>query len=507
MNIKHNTIANFIGQGYSISIGIFVTPILIKHIGSEAYGLIGFYILMQTWFSLLDFGLSATFGRQAALVRVQNEEPTNIKSLLRTIEVFFCMLSIFSIILIYLNKGFIAHKWLQSSMLTSETISTSLVLISFIISAKWFATIYRSGINGLEDQIFLNVFSITQSTLKHILVIFLLMFISNTIVFYFSYQVLIALIEAITLGIRFYRKKPSENNISSKSLINWKEIQKVIPFSLSIATTSAIFIMISKLDAVILSKLLPLDKFAYFSIISTVTGSMFAIATPVFLAITPRMTLLIASQNNQNSISLYRNMTQIITWISLSACLMIILFSKEILYLLSGQIQAASWGQEIIKWYATGHFFFIIGTFQYYLQNAYGDLKLYLRGTLISTLIQIPILFYMTNNYGAIGAGQAWCAFNLFWFFIFTPIVHSKFLPKFHTNWLLKDIAPIIMTGIILTYLINNIIFLELNSKKIILVLVIAVTSILFTTLSAISVRPIRKLALEFFKSLRIKGY
>ena len=159
VNLKRNTIANFIGQGYSILIGIVITPVLIKYIGPEAYGLIGFYILMQTWFNLLDLGLSATFGRHASLERSHLKQKTNLKLLLRSIETFFAVLSTLTIITIFFSKDLIAQNWLQSNTLSKDSISTSLIFISFIISSKWFATIYRSGINGLEDQVYLNIFN------------------------------------------------------------------------------------------------------------------------------------------------------------------------------------------------------------------------------------------------------------------------------------------------------------------------------------------------------------
>lgn len=66
MSVKSNTIANYIGQIYMMLIGIVVTPLYLQHLGAEAYGLVGFFALMQAWMNLLDLGLSPTLGRQAA---------------------------------------------------------------------------------------------------------------------------------------------------------------------------------------------------------------------------------------------------------------------------------------------------------------------------------------------------------------------------------------------------------------------------------------------------------
>ena len=66
MSIKRNSIANYIGQSYTILIGIVITPLYLQYLGAEAYGLVGFFALMQAWMSLLDMGLSPTLGRQVA---------------------------------------------------------------------------------------------------------------------------------------------------------------------------------------------------------------------------------------------------------------------------------------------------------------------------------------------------------------------------------------------------------------------------------------------------------
>ena len=67
MRIRHNTIANAVGQCYNIAISFIVTPFYLYYLGAEAFGLIGFYTLLQSWMHLLDVGLSPTLGRRIAI--------------------------------------------------------------------------------------------------------------------------------------------------------------------------------------------------------------------------------------------------------------------------------------------------------------------------------------------------------------------------------------------------------------------------------------------------------
>jgi O-antigen/teichoic acid export membrane protein len=49
MSVKTNTIANYIGQIYMLVIGMAVTPLYLQYLGSAAFGLVGFFTLMQAW--------------------------------------------------------------------------------------------------------------------------------------------------------------------------------------------------------------------------------------------------------------------------------------------------------------------------------------------------------------------------------------------------------------------------------------------------------------------------
>ena len=54
MALKRNLIANYLGQGWAVIMGLAFIPIYIKYLGIESYGLIGLFALFQAWLILLD---------------------------------------------------------------------------------------------------------------------------------------------------------------------------------------------------------------------------------------------------------------------------------------------------------------------------------------------------------------------------------------------------------------------------------------------------------------------
>src|SRR5437773_11955991 len=81
-----NILANLAGQGWSIIISLFVIPLYIKLLGIEAYGLIGFYVMLQALSQALDLGLSPTINREIARYSGRTEKPGAVRDLLRTPE-------------------------------------------------------------------------------------------------------------------------------------------------------------------------------------------------------------------------------------------------------------------------------------------------------------------------------------------------------------------------------------------------------------------------------------
>ena len=64
MYLKKNIIANYLGQGWRVLLGLVFIPLYIKHLGVEAYGLIGVFAILQAWLGLLDMGLKSALGRK-----------------------------------------------------------------------------------------------------------------------------------------------------------------------------------------------------------------------------------------------------------------------------------------------------------------------------------------------------------------------------------------------------------------------------------------------------------
>lgn len=470
-SIRNNTIANYAGQLYLTLIGIVVTPFYLQYLGAEAYGLVGFFALMQAWMNLLDLGLSPTLGRQAAYARGTENGFEFFKKLLKSFEVIFLGLAITAALSIFFGKHWLAVEWIKSEGIKTSTLTYCIGLMGVMIGLRWFVGLYRSGINGLEDQVWLNAANITITSLKFLGALFLLKFITSDVRHFFEYQLLISLIEVGIFMYRFYSKLPTTTYTPKLIDFDFSVVRSVAPFALGIAYTAGIWVLVTQTDKLILSGVLTLSEYGYFSLVALVAGSVTILSGPISQAILPRLTLLYSQNRKKELLEIYGNASQLAVLITLSVASMVSFYAKPLLYSWTGNIEAAEWGSSILLWFALGNGMLGISAYQYYLQVAFGDLKLHVLGSTVSAIVQVPLIYYVAKNYGAYGAGVAWFSFRTIWFFTWTPIVHRKFAPGFHLKWLITQILPIATTVILASYSIASLFPLDLNQNRFILLI------------------------------------
>lgn len=451
-SLKLNTIANYIGVGYTTLIGIVVFPLYLKYLGAEAFGLVGFFTILQASMHLLDMGMSPLLSRQVAHARSQKDGFLNLKKLLRSLELIVLILALIVVLGFVLGDDWIANQWLNITSLATNEVTLCILLMGAMLGLRLFSTLYRSGIRGMENQVRLNVANIILATLKFVGALLLLQFVSQNIVYFFVYQLGISIIELCIMATMFYRLMPSTDRVSVR--FYWNALKPVLPFAAGIAYTAGIAVLLAQLDKIILSSVLPLSEFGYFALVVVVATAILKISMPIRQAILPRMSYFMSQGKEQEMLALYRKSSQLMSVIMLPLSGMIALFSTELLFAWTGDRKAAEWAGPILFWYALGNGIMTINMFQYHLQFVHEKLKLHVIYISILACIQIPVIIYTAFNYGAYGVAIVWFSIRLITFILWVPIVHSRLAPGIHWPWLLKDVAPIlIMTAALLLFI------------------------------------------------------
>ncbi|KOR29483.1 hypothetical protein TI04_08500 [Achromatium sp. WMS2] len=130
--LKRNLIANYLGQGWAVLVGIIFVPLYIKYLGMEAYGLVGLFTLLSNWMILLDAGMTPTMNREMARFTAGHHTATSIRDLLRSIEIISLSIATFIVISIALASNWLATSWLKTERLPINEVSQAFIIIGFV---------------------------------------------------------------------------------------------------------------------------------------------------------------------------------------------------------------------------------------------------------------------------------------------------------------------------------------------------------------------------------------
>lgn len=439
MSLKKNIIANYVSQLYVTGVGILILPLYIKYMGAEAYGLVGFFTMLQAWFTLLDIGLTPTIARETARYFGGSMDSLKYRQLFRSLSIIFIGVAVVGGIAMWLSANYIANKWLNIQELEVNEVVFAVQIMAFSVAIRWLGGLYRGVITGAERLVWLSVFNVIIATLRFIIVFVSMSLYGFTPSVFFLHQLIVAIVEVIGLLLMSNKLKPSIDKIHS--VIGWSftPVKPVLKFALTIAFTSSVWVLVTQTDKLILSGILPLTEYGYFTLGVLVASGIMIVSGPVSSAIMPRMAHLHAEGKVDEMISIYKKSTQLVSIVAGSASIIIAFFAEILLYAWTGDKDIAIKTAPILRLYALGNGVLVIAAFPYYLQYALGNLRYHLIGNMITVITLIPAIIFAAIHYGGIGAGYAWLGVNSLYLFLWVGYVHYKLQPGLHMDWIMKD--------------------------------------------------------------------
>jgi O-antigen/teichoic acid export membrane protein len=451
VSLKRNIVANYVSQIYVSAVAIIVLPLYLQQMGAEAYGLVGFYGLLQTWFGLLDMGLSATIGRETARQRGGATSATSLRELLRALESIFVVVAVGGVALLLLASKSLAESWLDFEVLTITEVVTSIQVMAFIVALRWMGGLFRGVLYGNERQVWLSGYNIVFNSLRFIGVLPVLAYGSPSPLWFFRYQLMVAVLELAVVAIKAYTLMPRVDGRTPR-FPAFKPLRALLGFSFSISFLSVVWAVVTQTDKLILSKLLSLSEYGQFTLAASAAAGLMTLSSPIASAVQPRMARLHAETNEPGLLELYRGATRMIAVAVFPLAFMLAMFSESALWIWTGDREVSSAISSVFRLYVLGNAVLAVAAFPYYLQFARGDMRLHMYGSLLLLVLLVPSIMVATNSYGMRGAGAAWLGTNLAYLFLWVPFVHKRLAPGLHLPWLISDIGASCITSAAISF-------------------------------------------------------
>jgi O-antigen/teichoic acid export membrane protein len=485
LSLKKNILANYASQLYVTGIGILILPLYIKYMGAEAYGLVGFFTMLQAWFGLLDMGLTPTIGRETARYHGGSMSALTYRQLFRALSLIFLAVAMIGGSSLFLLADLVAGQWLNIESLDMDTVVIAVQIMAISVALRWMCGLYRGVVTGSERLVWLSAFNVLIATLRFIAVFVSMWQFGFTPLVFFIHQLIVALIELAGLFWMGSRLLPGKANLQEKIGWSFKPIKPVLKFALTIAFTSSIWVLVTQTDKLILSGILPLAEYGFFTLAVLVASGIMILSAPVSTVIMPRMARLHAEGKHDEMIQVYRNATQLVSVVAGSASLTIAFFAEPLLYAWTGEKEIASNAAPILTLYALGNGVLAVSAFPYYLQYALGNLRYHLIGNLVTVVTLIPAIIWAASEYGGVGAGWAWLGINSLYLILWVGYVHHKLQPGVHVGWLVKDILGIYVPVMLLLFLASAYISYNTRQEALLMLVVLSFVAIFAATVSS----------------------
>jgi O-antigen/teichoic acid export membrane protein len=291
---------------------------------------------------------------------------------------------------------------------------------------------------GLQHQVMNNAITSVLATVRGAGAVLILWLISPTIEAFFQWQIIVSVLGAALMALSLWGSLPQGHQPARFRL---PMLHSIWRFAAGMTSISAITLFLTHTDKIILSALLPLEQFGYYTLATMVASASAFLVGPISSAVFPRLSYIVSLGNQGQVSELYHRACQFMSVALIPVVLVVASFSFELLLLWTGDPVTA----ERTRWLVTA---LTIGTglnglmhVPYALQLANGWTRLAFTANLIAVVLLVPLIVALTTHYGAIGAAVVWIILNTGYTLFAIPTMHRRLLRGEQWRWYLIDVG------------------------------------------------------------------
>ncbi len=448
VSIKRNVAGNLAGRLYAALVSFLVVPFYLDFLGAEGYGLVGVFITLQTVVMLLDLGLSPLMMRELARLSALPDTQQEQRDLARTLEIVYWLIGAMIGLGTILLAPWIARHAFHAEILPASTVVQAIRIIGVIMVFQWPDSFYSSGLAGLQKQVALNLIRILIATLQSIGALLILMFVSRTIQAYLWWMAAVWAIQTALLVGCLWKSLPACPVPARFRKDLWHKNARFTAGMTGVALTT---VLLSQSDKMVVGASLSLAAFGYYTIAASLANNALPLLfTPIYNAVFPRFSQLVALQDEAELARFYHKSCQILAAIVVPVALVGAMFAHELLSLFLRNPEIVRHAEPIFRLLLIGTALNGLVTLPYALQLAYGWTSLAATKNLIATITVVPLTWLAVRHWGAVGGCAMCLTTNAGYLLLEVPIMHRRLLRGEMKAWYARDVALPLCIGLLI---------------------------------------------------------
>lgn len=410
-------------------------PVYLRYLGGEAFGLVGFSIMLQAWIQLLDLGISPVLAREMSRYRAGSVSRNEISAKLNALEMAMGGAGLVVALLMTASSDWIARSWLSVNGISKGELATCVALIGLSGVLAWLSGMYRSCLSGLERQKLFNGLNVALATIRYVGVVPVLFYVSDAPVNFFAYQ---AGVGVLSVGLF---SSAVRRCVTHRPTFRWHKpaLLSMLPMVGSMAFLTIAWVSTTQIDKLVLSGLVPLEDYGNFMLATMAASGVMILIPPINQVVQPRLTILAERKDYVQLVMLYRLSMQIFVVAFFALGGVVAFFAEPILLVWVGSPAVAADAASILFWYALANSVTGVLVLPFMLQFAKGQLRFQVISNVVTLATFVPALVVAAVLWGAVGTGRVQFLGNLLFFSLWVPVVHRKLLPALSWRRMVSD--------------------------------------------------------------------
>lgn len=403
--LSANLLANYFGQGWATLMAIAFLPVYVEELGMEAYGLIGFFTLLQGMLAVFDFGVTPTLMRETARYKAGTNSARQLIELIRSFECIVCIAALILAVIMASVSGHIAQGWINAQTISSDAVAQSVALMGVILAARLIEGLYRGVLMGLERQVELNLLNAGIATLRYAGAFVVLWAGSATVEVFFIWQASISVASLFCLMLAANSHLPY---VSRNVRFSTNAIRLVWQFSAGVSVVGILSVALVNIDKFVVSYALSLEGFGYYALAGVAASTLYTLVVPVTQAFHPRMVIQAEKNDHLGMAASLHLSSQIVVALVGVAAIFLNLFAAEVLYVWSGNQALVDGTAPILRVLSLAAYVNCIGYIGVNMQLARGAIRGVATTYGLALAAAMFFLAPAVQANGAMGAAHVW---------------------------------------------------------------------------------------------------
>ncbi|HRW97895.1 MAG TPA: oligosaccharide flippase family protein [Cyclobacteriaceae bacterium] len=423
--IRKNLVSNGIATVVPGISTLVLTPILLRQLGDQSYGVYIAAMSLVGTLAVLDLGMTSAATKYVAQVDVQEDKP-KLNAIISNSFSLYILIGLIVLVFVYIAAPMIGSRIFGETDITTETLVGIVRLIGWVFSLNLLRGAMSGVIRGFQRY---EAIAFTQT------LYYLLLFVLQVVIVVLGGDVGDLLwvnffIAAILLAVNiFIVKRYLVTNLKLFAIPDKRIIRELLSFG--------VFLLVANLGGMMLTSI---DKLVIINVLGAATLTYYAVPLQLFVYIHrfgntfasilfPLTSELQSAQDTQNMRRLYLRSIRLVTLLTTVPTVCLVIFSETVLSVwVSPELAIVS--APIMQVVAIGYLFQYIAIVPYYFLLGTGKVR-NVAVTLVTIAVVAITLLYVGMKVSGLVGGAAGMSLGLLLMLIYPMLVQRSMRIQF----------------------------------------------------------------------------